>query len=217
MVGRRHFIFAAGATAVVPLVTTTLTDPAFPATASKGGHRLRIDLAGQWERFYAGAFYDRIPVPSSQRPVGFFSLRRQFVRPPLSSEQRAILHFDAITYYAKISMNGSPLGTMGPYLPYEFDFTAHAKQGDNHAQVDIVDLASGPDGEGKDEVALGVSMGGWEAYGGIIRNVFMLRCGLAFSSIMPGSDTTSTMITAKRIAERRCLFLPARQAQCGLK
>ncbi len=68
MIGRRQFIFAAGATTVVPLATTAFTEPVLAGTDAQAGGRLRIDLAGYWDRFYAGAFYDRIPVPSSQRP-----------------------------------------------------------------------------------------------------------------------------------------------------
>ncbi|MGH9342805.1 MAG: glycoside hydrolase family 2 protein [Terriglobia bacterium] len=171
MIGRRQFIFAAGASSVVPLLAPALSESAVVVGAKAGG-RLRIDLAGYWDRFYAGAFYDRIPVPSSQRPLGFYTLRRDCVLPALSGGQRVILHFDAITYYGQASVNGAELGTMEPYLPYEFDFTSSAREGGNRVEVAIVDLASGPNGEGKDEVILGANLGGWEAYGGIIRDVY---------------------------------------------
>ena len=103
--------------------------------------------------------------------MGFYTLQRQFDLPRLSSSQRAILHFDAITYYGRVAVNGMLLGTMGPYLPYEFDFTREAKEGPNKVSVAIADLSPGPDGEGKVELDFGVSRG-WEAYGGIIRDVY---------------------------------------------
>ncbi len=171
-IDRRRFVIAAGSAAVAPMVSGSLAASAASEPTPDSSARLRIGLGGEWERYVAGVFYDRLTVPSSQRPMGFYRLQRPFVLPRLSVRQRAILHFDAITYYGQASVDGRVVGTMGPYLPYEFDFTSSAKEGINRVEVEIVDLASGPNGEGKDEVALGVNMGGWEAYGGIIRDVY---------------------------------------------
>jgi hypothetical protein len=137
-----------------------------------GGGRSRVDLNGHWERRIGDARYDIIQVPSSLRPSGFYQLRREFLLPKLSPHQCAILHFDAITYFGRVSVNGTELGTMGPYVPYEFDFTRRAKTGTNTVEVAIADLAPEPGGAGKDELALGVNPG-WEAYGGIIRDVYL--------------------------------------------
>ncbi len=60
---------------------------------------------------------------------------------------------------------------MGPYVPFEFEFTPQAKKGANIVEVAIADLTPEPGGAGKDELALGVNPG-WEAYGGIIRDVY---------------------------------------------
>ena len=68
---------------------------------------------------------------------------------------------------------------MGPYVPYEFDFTVHAKEGTNQIEVAIADLIPDPTGAGKDEIELGVG-GGWEAYGGIIRDVYVELRNSAF-------------------------------------
>jgi hypothetical protein len=113
-----------------------------------------------------------IPVPSSQRPLGFYHLRREFLLPALSGRERAAVHFDAITYFGRVFVNGTELGTMGPYIPCEFDITAQAKKGKNQIDVVIADLTPDPTGAGKDEIALGVNRG-WEAYGGIIRDVYV--------------------------------------------
>jgi hypothetical protein len=83
-----------------------------------------------------------------------------------------MLHFDAITYFGQVSVNGTKLGTMGPYVPYEFDCTRQCRKGSNVIEVAIADLTPGPNDAGKDELALGVNPG-WEAYGGIIRDVYL--------------------------------------------
>src|SRR5208282_3560705 len=134
--------------------------------------RSRVDLAGTWERHVHGKLVEVIPVPSSQHPLGFYHLQREFLLPALTGRQRAIVHFEAITYHGRVFVNGTELGTMGPYLPYEFDITAQAKEGKNQLDVAIADLTPDPTGAGKDEIALGVNPG-WEAYGGIIRDVYI--------------------------------------------
>jgi hypothetical protein len=116
--------------------------------------------------------YDIIEVPSSLRPSGYYQLRREFLLPEISPHLRAMLHFDAITYFGRVSVNGTELGTMGPYVPYEFDCTRPSRKGNNAIQVAIADLAPDPSGAGKDKLALGVNPG-WEAYGGIIRDVYL--------------------------------------------
>jgi hypothetical protein len=143
----------------------------FKPEEAAAGARARVDLNGLWERQIDGELYDVVQVPSSLRPSGCYRLKRQFLLPELSGHERAILHFDAITYFGRAFMNGAELGTMGPYVPFEFDFTRQAKKGANVVEVAIADLTPEPSGAGKDELALGVNPG-WEAYGGIIRDVY---------------------------------------------
>jgi Glycosyl hydrolases family 2, TIM barrel domain/Glycosyl hydrolases family 2/Glycosyl hydrolases family 2, sugar binding domain len=137
-----------------------------------GRQRARVDINGDWERHVNGALYDIFRAPSSRRPLGYYQLKRSFLLPKLSPSQRAILRFDAITYHARVFVNGAELGTMGPYVPYEFDFTAQAREGSNQVEVAISDLTPDPDGAGKDEIKLGLNPG-WEGYGGIIRDVYV--------------------------------------------
>jgi hypothetical protein len=165
---RRGFVRALGVTAVWPALSNVATDAAESANTS----RARVDLNGVWERRIDGKLYDTVQVPSSLRPSGFYELSREFLLPDLSPHQRAIIHFDAITYFGRVLVNGTELGTMGPYVPYEFDFTRQARKGKNVMTVAIADLTPDPSGAGKDELALGVNPG-WEAYGGIIRDVYV--------------------------------------------
>jgi len=48
------------------------------------GQRARLDLSGTWERHVNGKFLDSISVPSSQRPLGYYRLKREFLLPALS-------------------------------------------------------------------------------------------------------------------------------------
>jgi len=141
--------------------------PALPAS-----FRSRIDVAGPWERHVNGKLLDVVPVPSSQHPLGFYRLKREFLLPALSDRQRAILHFDAIAYHGRVFVNDRELGTTIPYVPFDFEFTKQAMEGRNRIEVAIADLRPDPTGAGKDEIALGVNPG-WEAYGGIIRDVYV--------------------------------------------
>src|SRR5271157_563420 len=171
MYDRRRFVRTLGASAVLPALSQALEGMATAPSESTAGKRSRVDLNGQWERRVDGELYDLVPVPSSLRPSGYYQLRREFLLPELSAHQRAMLHFDAITYFGRVAVNGAELGTMGPYVPYEFDFTHQVRKGSNAVEVAISDLIPDPSGAGKDELALGVNPG-WEAYGGIIRDVY---------------------------------------------
>ena len=86
-------------------------------------------------------------------------------------QERVFLHFEGITYHGRVFVNGVELGHMLSYAPYEFDFTAQAREGKNAVEVVIVDAAPEPDGTGKDDLAFGITSG-WETYGGIIREVW---------------------------------------------
>jgi len=171
MINRRRFVRSVGATALLPV---------FPATAGASQSQseahidapTRVDLNGTWERHVNGTLVDLIQVPSSQRPSGFYRLKRTFLLPKPAPGVRFVIHFDAITYHGRAFMNGKELGTMAPYVPYQFDVTSYVREGSNDLDVAIADLAADPSGAGKDEIALGVNPG-WEAYGGIIRDVYV--------------------------------------------
>ena len=167
MMNRRGFLGTLGASAVLGAI------PAF-ASESKptvSSSRKQVTLNGLWELHVAGKLRDVITVPSSRHPSGFYTLTRNFVLPRLAQGEQAFLHFEAITYCGKLAVNGKQLGILGPYVPYEFDFTNTAREGTNAIAIEIADLVPWPDGTGKDEIALGVNPG-WECYGGIIRDVW---------------------------------------------
>ena len=133
--------------------------------------RSLVTLNGVWERYVHDKLMDTVAVPSSLRPRGVYRLQRTFLLPRLAKHERAILHFEGITYFGRVFVNGHELGTIAPYVPHEFDFTAQAQEGKNAVAVTIVDACPEPDGGGKDALDLGVTVG-WECYGGIIRDVW---------------------------------------------
>jgi len=93
------------------------------------GARSRIDLAGTWERHVEGMLFDFVEVPSSLHPFGYYRLKRSFLLPRLSDQQRAVVHFDAINYHGRVFVNGVELGTTILYVPHEFEFTRQAREG----------------------------------------------------------------------------------------
>jgi hypothetical protein len=166
MINRRGFLETLGASAVLSAVP--LLGSETPAVASAS--RKRITLNGEWELHIDRKLWDVVTVPSSCRPSGFYSLKRNFVLPRLAGGERAFVHFEAITYCGRLAVNGRQLGILGPYVPYEYEFTDIAREGNNEVEIEMADLVPWPDGTGKYELALGVNPG-WEAYGGIIRAV----------------------------------------------
>jgi beta-glucuronidase len=140
--------------------------------AKSGEPRTHVDLNGTWERLVEQAHYDSISVPSSNRPIGQSVLKREFTLPKLAPGTRVFLHFEAINYYGRVSVNGVTLGAMGPYTPYEFEFSSHAREGANSVSLDLADLVPFAGGSGTDAIALGVNPG-WEASSGIIRDVYV--------------------------------------------
>jgi Glycosyl hydrolases family 2, TIM barrel domain/Glycosyl hydrolases family 2/Glycosyl hydrolases family 2, sugar binding domain len=169
MINRRNFLGTLGASAVISAVPVLATESE-PIVL---GSRTRISLHGEWERHIGEVLYDTVAVPSSLRPSGNYILNRSFVLPRLSRGERAFLHFEAIAFWGRVTVNGKTLGsTEGPYIPAEFEFTPSAKEGKNEVQVQIVDLTPLPDGSGTAEIILGHNPG-WEATGGIIRDTWV--------------------------------------------
>src|SRR5579875_2390881 len=209
MINRRRFVAALGASAVAPVASALWSGSGGATPSCASGARSLVSLNGNWERYVGGVLYGVVSVPSSQRPMGFYHLRRGFLLTRLSSHQRVFLHFDAITYYGEVSVNGERLGAMGPYVPYEFEFTAQAKEGENHVEVGIADLTPTPEGRGQAALELGVNPG-WEAYGGIIRDVYVeIRPAVFIENVQWGYDLRRDYTRARCQAT---VFISAREA-----
>jgi beta-glucuronidase len=130
---------------------------------------------------------------------------------------RAFVHFEAITYYGRVAINDVVLGAMGPYTPYEFEFTPHAKEGANSISVELADLVPFADGSGSDEIALGVSPG-WEAYSGIIRDVYVeLRPATFIDNVRLIYELTDDFLRARCTAQVMISSATATNAEVSLR
>ena len=167
-IDRRNFLNTLSASAFLTAIPASVS----PVRVSSPSSRLRIPLNGEWDHHVGGKFYDKAKVPSSRRPSGFYSLNRQFALPQLGRGERAFVHFEAIAFWGRCSLNGRVLGTMGPYVPFEFEFTGAAQAGANEIAVEMADLVPFPDGTARAEIELGIHSG-FEAYGGIVRDVWV--------------------------------------------
>src|SRR5579875_4016557 len=98
MINRRRFVAALGASAVAPVASALWSGSGGATPSCARGARSLVSLNGNWERYGGGVLYGVVSVLSSQRPMGFYHLRRGFLLTRLSSHQRVFLHFDAITY-----------------------------------------------------------------------------------------------------------------------
>lgn len=178
--------------------------------------RAVVNLNGDWQRYVHGKPVGTVAVPSSLRPGGFYSLQREFLLPKLGRQQRAFLHFDGVNYYGRVSLNGKQIGTTIPSVPQEFECTEHALEGRNLVQVEIVDAGSGPNQLGKEEVAFGTT-GGWESYGGIIRDVYAeVRPATYIENVRLGYDIALGSRRAKCTAEVFVASTESGERECEL-
>ena len=169
MINRRKFVATLGASTILSSAPAVLGAEVITASGPKSTGRSQVSLNGEWGRYIGPDLYDFVQVPSSLRPSGFYRLKREILLPKLTSQQSAFIHFDAVNYFGRASVNGTELGTTIPYVPFDFEFTRQAREGKNSIEVAVADLVPDPTGAGKDEIALGVNPG-WEGYGGIIRD-----------------------------------------------
>ena len=118
-------------------------------------------LNGIWQYRVGGGKSTAREVPFSALPVGRSVCERRF---DLAEESaRVFLRFEGITYHARVTLNGTPLGEMQPYCEYTLEVTAFIKARDNHLVVELEDIMP-PFGPSD----------GWANYGGIIRGVSLL-------------------------------------------
>src|SRR5882724_6912987 len=169
MMNRRSFLNTLSSSA---LLVTVPPLPASTAETPTMSSRSRVSLNGEWQRRIKGKLYDTIDVPSSCRPSGFYTLHREFVLQRLKQGERVFIHFEGITYWGQVSMNSQKLGEMAPYVPQEFEFTNVAREGENEIDVAIADLVPFANGTAKAQIRFGIHSG-FEAYGGIIRDVWV--------------------------------------------
>jgi len=105
-------------------------------------HKDILPLSGVWSRHIGGKHIDNVGVPGSNRPCGQYMLERQFDLPwdPDDKESRFLLRTDGVLARAEISVNGVPIGTAGPWVPYSFELPAGLLQRRNVIRAAISDI-----------------------------------------------------------------------------
>ncbi len=114
-----------------------------------------LSLSGNWELSAEGKMGEErlgditVPFPPESRISGigraprkneFFIYRKVFTLPPDMQGKRILLHFGAADQIAYVTLNGRYLGEhIGGYLPFEFDITESAKDGENLIEVKTKD------------------------------------------------------------------------------
>ena len=123
-----------------------------------------FSLNDNWQYRIGKGEFVSITVPFSKLAVGHFECKKIF---DLEEKTDSVfIKFNGITYYAKVFLNDTYLGEMGPYCEYSFDITKIVKPKDNLLLLEMEDTspAFGP-------------TAGWENYGGIIRDVEVICYG----------------------------------------
>ena len=106
--------------------------------SGSGQFRKKITLAGKWDMSIGNVSRGRRVVPSSYPPRGCVTLSRNFsinVKPGC----RYFLQCEGILSQAAISINGKEYGTIGPWVPYEIEFSP--VNGENTVAVTVTDIA----------------------------------------------------------------------------
>jgi len=119
------------------------------------------NLNGVWKYRIGKGKETEVQVPFSALPVGHSECFRYFDLDCTS--ERVFLRMEGITYAAKVYVNDTLLGEMGPYSEYRFEITDIVKAEGNTLLVELEDISPefGP-------------VEGWGNYGGIIRDVNLL-------------------------------------------
>lgn len=118
-------------------------------------------LNGEWHYSVSGGNPQKICVPFSALPVGYSCCERLFDTE--DKGEQVFLQLDGITYHAVVTLNGVRLGEMLPYSEYRFDVTDIIMPKGNQLVVELEDISP----------AFGPTEG-WENFGGIIRDVYLV-------------------------------------------
>lgn len=127
-----------------------------------------------FEYSFDGALELNVPGDfNSQRPElqyyeGTVWYARHFSAGAASENERLFLYFCAVSYRCTVYLNGEEIGSHeGGFTPFQFEVTGKVKEGDNFITVEVNNRRS-PD-------AIPAMSFDWWNYGGITRDVFLVR------------------------------------------
>jgi len=102
----------------------------------------QMTLAGMWTRCIGGKALDRVPVPGSCELVGEYTLEREFGLPSFAEATeggRFFLCTEGVLSNAEFTLNGTSVGTVGPWVPYRIELPAGLLRDTNRIQARIRD------------------------------------------------------------------------------
>jgi beta-glucuronidase len=156
-----------------------------------GDWQFRLDAADQglrahWERQTSSAGWSTVKVPyawnvgddsaaSMAGSVGWF--RKDFTLPEAKRSLDWALRFESVNYRLRAWLNGKRLGThTGAYLPFTLQIRRGLKRtGTNRLVVRVDSRRRNSDFPPANDTSNGVPTGGWWNYGGIVREVYLVR------------------------------------------
>jgi beta-glucuronidase len=184
------------ATAPAALADTPTTKTLY-ADGPSGRHLLdgdwsfRLDAADQgqrahWERATSTAGWSTVTVPNAWNAgddspasmagsIGWY--RKDFSLPDTKASLDWALRFESVNYRMHAWLNGKDLGThTGAYLPFTLQIKRGLKRhGVNRLVVRVDSRRRSADFPPAGTTASGVPTGGWWNYGGITREVYLMR------------------------------------------
>jgi beta-glucuronidase len=184
-------LIAPAARADVPSATTLSEDGPAGRHLVGGQWRFRLDggdvgLRRHWERRASTAGWTAVTVPNAwnagdESPasmagsVGWY--RKDLSLPDASRALDWALRFESVNYRMQAWLNGKPIGThTGAYLPFTLDLRKGLKRrGSNRLVVRVDSRRRSSDFPPSGTASTGVPTGGWWNYGGLTREVYLVR------------------------------------------
>lgn len=103
--------------------------------------REELQLGGWWQRSVGAGCIDFVAVPGSYEPLGECTLEREFRWTPADAgaSWRYSLCTEGVLADAAFTLNGTPLGRAGPWVPYRFEIPPGTLQESNHLLARVRD------------------------------------------------------------------------------
>jgi beta-glucuronidase len=182
---------APSALADTPAKKTLSTDGPTGRYLVDGAWRFRLDARNQglrahWQRQASTAGWTATTVPNAWNAgddtpasmagsIGWY--RKDFSLPDAKRSLDWALRFESVNYRVHAWINGKDLGThTGAYLPFTLQIRRGLKRrGTNRLVIRVDSRRKSSDFPPAGNTATGVPTGGWWNYGGLLREVYLLR------------------------------------------
>ncbi len=101
-----------------------------------------LSLGGTWELSIGGKLMDFVEVPGSLPLMGAYSLSKRFaLADGLRNGGRLFICGDGLLCKGVFKLNGKPLGSTGPWVPFRFEIDPAALKEENLLECEISDVS----------------------------------------------------------------------------